>query len=107
MPHLLEKLLKRQGIESIEKMEPEERKTFDEWRRILAEGEITVDKIVEFCRAQIMLIEAQWKQLDNPQVKNERLVAQHVVYSTLLKAIESPQAQRESLEKHLRDLIES
>ncbi len=105
MHQLLEKLFKKRGITSINELTSEEKEQFDNWQRILSEGEITVDKIKDFCTLQLGIIKGQMKNMDNMPSKNERLTIYFNVYDTLIALITSPQAERESLEKYLLQLI--
>jgi|TARA_Y100000034_G_scaffold23679_1_gene27428 hypothetical protein len=106
MHKLITAYFKKKGIEDVTNLSDEESTTFDDWERILStESDITVDKIADFCRGQIDIIEGQWKDLDNKTIKNERLVIMHTAYSSFLKVIVGPKEERENLEKYLRDLI--
>ncbi len=105
MHPLLNRLLRKRKIEDVTELKEDEKVTFDTWERILSEGEITVDKIVEFCLSQINVIEIQWKNLDNPEKKNERLILMHTIYKTLVNLIKAPRTEKENLEKYLNDLL--
>ncbi len=104
MHPLLSKYLIKLGLTK-EKLDEEEKKDFERWEKILGEGEISVEKIEQFCKAQISAIEAQWKDMDNGTLKNERLIIAHNIYSTIIRAINSPQVERKSLEEYLNNLI--
>ena len=105
MHPLIEKLLEKRKIKDISELTGDEKETFDKWEQILSQGEMTVDRISEFCQAQVKTIEAQLKNLDNPPQKNERLIIYFNVYKTLSNLIDNPQAERESLERYLQQLI--
>lgn len=94
-------LSKKTNGKGLPDLNEEERATFEKYQAILSDGEITVDKVAQFCENQIKVIEKQWKNLDNPKEKNDRLIIFHTVYSTLLEVIRSPQQARETLEKYL------
>lgn len=105
---ILAKLLQKRGIKNTDELKPEERADFDRWNRILSsEGEMTVEKIKSFCEGQKKLIEGQWRNFDNAPMKNERYVIAHSLYSMLLEAIDAPQKERENLERHLNQLLNS
>lgn len=106
MHTLLEQLLKKRGIKSVEQLTPEEGEQFDKWQKILSEGELTVDKIKEFCQVKMNIIKTQLKDTDNTPEKNERLVIYFNIYDTLITLLNSPQAERESLEKYLNQLLQ-
>lgn len=97
--------MKKRGIDDSSKFTQEEAETFDRWNTILSEGQITVDKIKSFCDAQISIIEDQFENLENTDKKNERLILLHNVYKNFLKIINSPEAERENLEKYINSLL--
>lgn len=114
MHYLLSKLLAKRGYKNISELSadrmpdgsPSEKETFDRWNKVLsARDTITVEDIKKFCNGQVQHIEQQWKSLDNATVKNERLVLLHTVYKAIIEVIDSPQTQRESLEKYLMGLL--
>lgn len=105
MKSILHKLLERRGIESIDKLDKEERQTFDDWDKILSKEELTIEDIKQFCKAQIEVIEGKWKDLNVDNSKKAELIPYHTVYKTFLLAIDSPQSARESLEKNLNQLL--
>ena len=98
----LRKLLDKRKVR-LEDLDGEEKKDFDRWERVLSGGEVTVEKIKEFCKAQRSAIEVKWKSFENTDSK---LVIAHTIYSTLIQAMESPESEREALEIYLKDLIE-
>ena len=105
MHPLLDKLLVKRNIKDVIELEPEEKAQFDEWQKILSEGEMSVSKIQAFCQMQLDIIKGQMKSLDNTTAKNERLTIYFNLYDTLLTLINSPQAEKESLEKYLNQLL--
>lgn len=105
MHHLLQRLLKKRGLE-VDHLEGSEKETFDNYNKVLSQGEVSVEKIKEFCENQVRLIEGKWKNFDNSSEKNDRLIVQHSVYKTILQVFEAPTRERENLEKYLVDLIE-
>jgi hypothetical protein len=105
MHALLEKLLLKRKITSVANLTPDEKEQYDRWESVLGEGEMTVDKMRDFCSSQIGVIKGQMKGLDNSQLKNERLIVYLNVYDTMLTLIDSPRAEREALEKYLNQLL--
>ena len=104
MHQLLHQLLRKRNVE-VDNLETSEKTTFDSWNKILSSGEVSVEKIKEFCENQIRLIEGKWRNLDNTSDKNDRLITQHSVYKALLQAMEAPTKERENLEKYLVYLV--
>jgi len=105
MHKLLEQLFKKRKITSVNELTPEEAQQFDDWQKILSEGEMSVDKIKQFCGLQLGIIKGQMKNLDNTPQKNERLTTYFNIYDALITLINSPQSERESLEKYLNQLL--
>ena len=105
MHSLLTKFFQKRGIESIDKLDKEEKQAFEQWQLILTKEELTVEDIKKFCRTQIEIIEGKWSDLNLEQTKKAELIPYHTVYSILLKAIQSPKAARESLEIQLNQLL--
>jgi hypothetical protein len=88
----------------VEDLEPEERAVFDKYRLILTGDSVTTDSIKEFCRSQIDLIESKCDGV-NPITTIQQACIH--VYRNILKAIEAPEAERESLERYLQQIINS
>jgi hypothetical protein len=106
MNSLIERLLKKRGIKNPTELQPEEKQTFDHWQSILGKEQLTTDDITAFIRTQIGIIEGKWKDLDVPTSKKADLIPYHVVYKTLLAAIESPTHAKKALEIQLNQLLE-
>lgn len=103
--NLLSKLLEKRGISKVEELSIEEKVVFDRYKVVLTGEAVTIDTLKEFCKAQIAIIEARFA---SPATEHDvYLKACLHVYLNLLKAIEAPQAERESLEKYLTQLISS
>lgn len=102
---ILSKILAKRGIKDVSELDKDEQETFETWSKVLSKDEITLKDVDEFCGIQIATIETQFKDLSNSREKLERLVLQHSIYSTLKLLINSPQKERESLEKYLTQLL--
>ena len=105
MMPILEKLLKKHGVKDVTELREDEKAVYDKWDRILSDGEMTLEKVLKFCDAQIALIDQKLANLDNSAEKVGKLVIYRIVYKSMRDAITSPQAERESLEKYLNGLI--
>lgn len=105
MHQLLEQLFKKRGIKSVNELTTEEADQFDMWQKTLTEGEITVERIRDYCQSQVDIIKGQMKNLDNTPQKNERLTTYFNIYDNIITLISSPQVERESLEKFINQLI--
>lgn len=105
MHPMITKLLGKRGIKDTLELSPEERKTFDDWQRILSKEELGVDDIKNFLRNQISVIEKKWSDLDKDQSKKAELIPYFMCYKTLLGAISSPMVAREALEQQLNQML--
>lgn len=102
--NLISRIMEKRGIKNVEDLDREERATLERWEKILSESEITVNKIREFCAAQISTIEGKWRA--NPENPSVNLIHYHNVYKTLLSLIDGPRSERENLERYLNQLLE-
>ena len=101
MKGILQKLLARNGIESFDKLDEEEKSTYRNWDRILSKEELTIDDLKFFLKTQVGIIEAKWKDYGTAREKKEELLPYYTVYKALLDAIGAPQQEREALEAYL------
>ena len=101
---LLDKLLSKRGIQHVEELDTEEKAVFDRYASVLRGDSVTIESIKEFCKGQIALIEAKFASNANPTDDIYLKACLHV-YLNLLKAIEAPEAERDSLEKYLVQLL--
>ena len=105
MHPLLSKLLTKRKVKH-EELSQEEKQDFDRWEQILSGGEITVKKIEDFCRNQLISIGKQFQSVDNSTQKNERLIVLHSVYSAIIGLLSGPESEKEALERYLNDLLQ-
>ena len=105
--------LKKRGVKSPDELDntpntdgsPNERQTYEKYRKVLSKGELSVGDIKLFLQGQIGIIEQKWKDYNTPQAKKAELIPYHTVYKTLESAIGAPQAEREQLETTLNQLL--
>lgn len=106
MHSLLSRLLEKRGIKNPSELTNEEKQDIEKWQLVLNKDELTTSDILSFCRSQVTVIENKWKDLDTPTEKKKDLIPYHVVYKTLISAIESPKAAKEAAETHLHQLLQ-
>lgn len=104
----LKNILKKREVESVADLNADERQTVtaweNDWKAILAKPDITIDDMRLFCDNQVKIIEWQWRDLNNPDKKNERLILLHTVWSLLRNFLNSKEDSRVALEKYLEQL---
>lgn len=105
MRDILEKLLRKRGLNSVEDLDQEEKETFEAWQSVLSKDELTTQDIKNFCQNQVDTINGRWQDLSLEQAKKAELIPYFTVYNLLLKVIDSPKEAKEALEKNLNQLI--
>lgn len=101
----LTKLFRKKGIESLDTLTEEERDVYNNYEKTLSKEELTIDDLRMFLKQQIDIIESKWSDYTLVQAKKSEFIPYHTVYKTLLRAIDAPQVEKESLEKYLTQLI--
>lgn len=101
---ILDKLLKKRGIEHIEELSQEERVQFDNWNRVLSKETLKLEDIETHCKNEVKKIQDKFK--DSRNVEDDRFYKACLhVYLNILALFEADQVQRESLEKHLNQIL--
>lgn len=106
MKNILERLLRKRGLNSVDELDKEEKQTFEQWQATLTKDELTTEDIRQFIVGQISVIEAKWSDMNLDQAKKAEFLPYHTVYRMLLSAINSPAMARDALEKNLTQLIQ-
>lgn len=101
---ILTKLLQKRGIDKVQDLSAEERIVFDQYQAVLSGEKVTIEALADFCKQQIKVIETKCDGVT--PLTNIQQASLHV-YLTLVKAIESPEAERAALEQHLTQVITS
>ena len=99
---MLQQLLEQLGIRNYDEMSAEERKTYQEWGRILAAPNVTLEDVKNLLAAESKRATAEIKNFENP--KDRQLFFQALVRltDTLILFIDTPAASREALKAHLK-----
>lgn len=98
---ILEKLLKKRNIESVDKLTPDERETFARYEYILSKPDVTIDDFKQFIIARIAQIEMRWQDYNLAAEKKAELIPYHTTYKILLACITAPILERQALEQSL------
>ena len=98
---ILTRWMKKNGIEDPSEATKEEKEVIEHYKGILSKEEITIEDLKIFIEDQIGVIETKWADLGVDEFKKAELIPYHTTYKALLRAINAPKAERESLEKHL------
>ena len=103
--NILERLLFKRGIKSIDNLDAEEKKTFSDWQKILSKEELTVSDIKTFCQSQIDVIIGKWADLNLDNDKKAQLIPYYTVYNIIKNVTDAPKVAREQLEQQLNQLL--
>lgn len=95
---ILPKWLAKRGIEKEEDLSPEEKVVFDRYKLILSGELVTIQTLKAFCQNQLSIILAS---CDGKNTLSPIQQAGIHIYTNLIKAIDAPMAERESLERML------
>ena len=104
--NLLTRILNKRKV-TLEQLDPEERKTFEQWQEVLQKDELNVDDIKNFCKSHIQTIEGKWANYELDGTKKAELIPYHTIWNLLLKAIDGPKSQKRSLEQNLEQLLKN
>jgi len=105
MNPLLEKYLKKLGVDSITGLSNEERVVFDNWNSVLDGVDVTGETLKNFCQAQLDIIDTLWDNLDNSGEKNDKLVLLRIVYRKLIVLIDSNKNKKAEVEAEITTLL--
>jgi len=106
MHHLLERLLKKYKVSSIQELSADDQSEVRRWQTIFSQDEITVADIQTFCSNQVLEVEKQWRDTNNSSQKNDRLIILHTVYRSLIDLIQAPKTGKAQLEAYLQNLLD-
>ena len=104
MHTLLDKLLRKRGIQDVTELSEEEKVNFQQWQEILSKDELTLSDVKQFCATQTQIIESKWSDYNTEQTKKAELIPYYTVYKAILAAIDSPKAARAAVEQQLIQL---
>mgnify|MGYP001619542822 FL=1 len=99
---ILTDIFAKRGIKDVTDLDKEEREVFENYEKILSKDELTLEDIKHFLEDQIRVIENKWR--DYGTKNKASLIPYHTIYCVLRDVINSPQVEREQLEKHLKQI---
>lgn len=95
---ILPKWLAKRGIEKEEDLSPEEKVIFERYKLILSGDLVTIETLKAFCQNQLGII---LSACDGKTSLSPIQQAGIHIYTNLIKAIDAPESERESLERML------
>lgn len=101
---MINKLLEKLNIKSVLDLNDEEKRTFEQWQKVLDKDEVSVKEIKEFIDFQVALTTEQLLSYKNTKDKDIYLKAQLRNYRNLKSFIESPTKNKEVINQYINSL---
>mgnify|MGYP001612767173 CR=1 FL=1 len=101
---MINKLLEKLNIKSVLDLNDEEKRTFEQWQKVLDKDEVSVKEIKEFIDFQVALTTEQLLSYKNTKDKDIYLKAQLRNYRNLKSFIESPTKNKEVINQYINNL---
>lgn len=98
---MFEKIFEKLKIKNYLDLNNEEKKTFEEWQKVLNKNEISIKELKEFITSQIDIVTNQLLTYKNSSQKDLYLKMMLRNYRMILAFIQSPQKAKEYLEKYI------
>lgn len=102
---ILDRLLKKIGIEDYSKLSEEERATFNLWAKELEGKEVTIPELKNFLEGQMKLNLNQFEDFDNPKVKDLFIKVYSRICRQILSFIDTPERLRKGREAMLNEKL--
>lgn len=101
---MFEKLFNKLNIKNPLDLNVEEKKTLEQWQKVLNKEDITIKDLKEFINSQVIMITEQLLTYDNTKDKDIYLKAQLRNFRMLLAFIDSPEKAKEYLERYINTI---
>lgn len=99
---MLNELLEKLGIRNFDELTAEERKTYQEWGKVLAARDVTLDDVRRLVATESQRAHDEMKKFDNSEKRHTFYQALSHLTDTLKIFLDTPSAQRDALRAHLR-----
>jgi len=99
---MLELILQKLGLKSIDELKPLERETWRQWATILGKPDITIEDLKKLLPIEIARAHAELLKYENSKEKDLFQKAYITALETITKIIVTPSAERDSLRSMLK-----
>lgn len=99
---MLSEFLERIGVRSFDELNAEERKTYQEWSRVLNKPETTIDDLRAFLPQEIERLREELGKYDNSERRELYFKAALRNAELITKIIATPEKEREQLRAQLQ-----
>ena len=102
---LIEKLLKKRGINDLNDLTDEEKAIYDEWEKVLSLSSLTLKDLEKFLNEQVPRLTKELIEPDISDKKNIYLKARIADFMAILAVIQKPKIAKKELENYIKSLI--
>ena len=99
---MLEQILLKLGLKSIDDLTPAEKATWQKWAVILGRENITIDDLKKFLPMELERATVELRKHDNSPAKDSYYKAYGDILALITKFIVSPETERDSLRSMLK-----
>jgi intergrase/recombinase len=99
---MLEQILAKLNLKSIDELKPAERATWQQWARILSKTDVTIEELKKFLPQELERATIELRKHENSPQKDSYYKAYGDIISLLTKFITSPEKEREQLKAMLK-----
>lgn len=99
---MLDQILQKLGLKSIDDLKPAERVTWMQWASILGKRDVTIDDLKKFLPQELERATIELRKHDNSAQKDSYYKAYGDILATITKVITAPEHERESLRSMLK-----
>lgn len=103
---MLDQILNKLGLTSIDQLKPDEKATWMRWAAILGKADITIDDLKKFLPIELERATIELRKHENSPQKDSYYKAYGDILSTIQKFIVTPTQERENLKAILNKKYE-
>ena len=107
MHSLIERLLNKRGIKSIDDLKAKEREVYQAWMQVLTKPDTTIDDIKRVLPIETERVNAELRKYDNTERKELYLKAYANLLTFFTTLITSPEKQRNELKAQIEQQLNS
>lgn len=99
---MLDQILQKLGLKSIDDLKPAERATWMQWASILGKTDVSLDDLKKFLPQELERANVELRKHDNSDKKDSYYKAYGDILTTILKFILTPTNERDNLKAMLK-----
>jgi hypothetical protein len=99
---MLEQILAKLNLKSIDDLTPAERETWAKWAKILGKRDVTIEDLKEILPKELERANAELRKHENSEKKDSFYKAYGAVLDLITKIVISPEKERENLRAFLK-----